>query len=110
MADGFVQGAEAQGGQLAAHVPGQQAQETFHMFGAALEAGTQLFVLSGDARRQRPFMQLRHMTQPMLTISAVPKANSSAPSRAATSTSRPVRSRPSVWRDTRRRMPQVTSA
>ena len=51
MADGFVQGAEAQGGQFAAHVPGQQAQETFHMFGAALEAGTQLFVLGGDARR-----------------------------------------------------------
>ena len=53
--------------------------------------------------------QTRIMMQPAATSGAVEKPNSSAPSSAATSTSRPVRSPPSTCRRTRSRRPFATS-
>ena len=59
---------------------------------------------------QRPFMQLRHMTQPMLTISAVPEGEFLGAQQRGHDDVTAGAQQAVGLKDTRRRMPQVTRA
>jgi hypothetical protein len=93
----LVEGAEAQLGHVLAHLLGDEEEEVDDVLGLcpvnlARSTGSCVAMPTGQVFR----WHLRIMMQPMVTSGAVAKPNSSAPSSAAITTSRPVCSLPSV--------------
>ena len=109
VADGLVDAAEAQLGQVLPDVLGDEPEEVLHELRLAVEARPQFGVLGRDADGQVSRWQTRIMMQPDTTSGAVAKPNSSAPSSAATITSRAVRMPPSHCTVMRSRSPLSTS-
>jgi hypothetical protein len=76
--------------QLAPEVLHDRREEAHDVVRGPGELGPQVLALGGDPGRQVSRWHWRAMSQPIATSAAVPNANSSAPSSAATSRSRPV--------------------
>src|SRR6188508_2491610 len=96
MADHLGEGPEAERGHVFAHFFGYEEEIVDDMLRLALEARAQDRVLRGDADRAGVEMALAHHDATGGDQSAVAKPNSSAPRRAPTKTSRPVRMPPST--------------
>jgi hypothetical protein len=97
VADRLLDGAEAELGHELAHLLGDELEEVLHELGLAAEAGLRssgFWVATPTGQVSR--WQTRIMMQPDTTSGAVAKPNSSAPSSAAITTSRPVLSWPSA--------------
>src|SRR5262249_45170463 len=109
LSDHLVEGAEAERCHQFAHFFGDEEEIVDHVLGLALEALAQHGILRGDANRTSVEMTLRIMTQPAAISGAVAKPNSSAPSSAPTTTSRPVRMPPSTCTAMRPRSRLMTS-
>jgi hypothetical protein len=92
----FVDGAEAELGHVLAHLLGDEEEEVDDVLGLAGEAGAQHGSCVAMPTEQVFRWHLRIMMQPMAISGVVAKPNSSAPSSAAMTTSRPVCSLPSV--------------